>query len=432
MKRNNILLSFLLIALFLYFFSMSYNNVMGKAVEIYVNASDVNIREGPGLDKNILEQLQKGEPLILIDIQGDWCYVEYKGDKKGWINKEFVTISSSSSEIKITPTPVLTPLIITPKAIPKSRIIFTTSSGLKIINSDGTGLKDLTSTEGDNFPIWSPDGNKIAFINYRTGRTLYIINSDGTGRKKLTENLSVIPLPDWSKNGKSIIFSAEFLENLYYTDVFHVNPETGNIKSISQNKNAPDLGPVYSPDNNLIAFTSRRDKNAEIYIMKSDGTNQLNLTNHPAEDIFSCWSPGGKSLLFTSNRDSDYKDLKVKYPPREVYLLKLESFKVLNLTNHPSDDYNPVISPDGSKIAFLSDRKDGTSCPDIFIMKAGGKDVLQLTDIKGDKNDISWSPDSSDIVFHLNQQGNNYIYITGKQKTRLLTEGFSPQWCPKK
>jgi Tol biopolymer transport system component len=115
--------------------------------------------------------------------------------------------------VKNTPTVVNTPV----PDISKEKIVFATASGLRIINDDGTNLQSLTDVEGDNFPVCSPDGKKIVFINYREGRNLYVINSDGKGRKKITENLSVLPYIEWLKNGKTMFFGVEFSENLYYT-----------------------------------------------------------------------------------------------------------------------------------------------------------------------------------------------------------------------
>lgn len=405
--------------------------IAGQGIVTTVNASDVNIRDGAGLDKNIIDQLQKGEELILIDVQGDWYYVEYRGNKRGWIFKDFIV--TATPVVKSTPvikTPVITPV----PEISKERIVFATTSGLKIINNDGTGLETLTDVEGDNFPVWSRDGKKIVFINYREGRNLYVVNSDGKGRKKITERLSVMPYIEWSKNGKTMFFSVEFSENLYYTNIFTLT-EGGKAKNISHQKDNPDSHPLVAPDNSLIAFCSRRDRNSEVYVMNPDGTHRRNLTAHPAEDVPGCWSKSSRSIVFTSNRDSDYKSLKMTQSPREIYLVKIETMQAINLTNNSGDDYNPVVSPDGNRILFLSDRnrEERKNYSSIFIMKSTGKDAILISDIDGDKSNISWSHDGSEILFQLNSGGTDYIYIAdikGKNRLFLLGEGFSPQWCP--
>ena len=64
-----------------------------------------------------------------------------------------------------------------------------------------------------------------------------------------------------------------------------------------------DYWPVWSPDGKRIAFTSNRDGNYEIYVMDADGGNPHNLTRCSAQDNFATWSPDGKKIAFISNRD---------------------------------------------------------------------------------------------------------------------------------
>ena len=67
-----------------------------------------------------------------------------------------------------------------------------------------------------------------------------------------------------------------------------------------------DYWPVWSPDGKRIAFTSNRDGNYEIYVMNADGSGPKNLTNHKGWDNFATWSPDGKRLAFVSNRDGGH------------------------------------------------------------------------------------------------------------------------------
>jgi TolB protein len=60
--------------------------------------------------------------------------------------------------------------------------------------------------------------------------------------------------------------------------------------------------PAWSPDGKQIAFTSNRDGNYEIYLMNADGSGQRNFTRHKSQDNFAAWSPDGKRIAFISNR----------------------------------------------------------------------------------------------------------------------------------
>ena len=75
-----------------------------------------------------------------------------------------------------------------------------------------------------------------------------------------------------------------------------------------------DYWPAWSPDGKRIAFTSNRDGNYEIYVMNADGTGLRNVTQHPGQDNYAAWSPDGKHLAFLSNRSGSY----------DIYIMKID------------------------------------------------------------------------------------------------------------
>jgi TolB protein len=95
--------------------------------------------------------------------------------------------------------------------------------------------------------------------------------------------------------------------------------------------NALDKGSrlAWSPDGARIAFHAYdASRNADIYVMDADGTNQVRLTSDPAIDRFVTWSPDGKKLAFTSNRSGD----------DEIYVMNVDGTGVTRLTNSPGLD----------------------------------------------------------------------------------------------
>lgn len=134
-----------------------------------------------------------------------------------------------------------------------------------------------------------------------------------------------------------------------------------------------------------IAFASEND----IYVMNADGTERVQLTTDPAADFDPVWSPDGTKIAFRSHRDDGNE---------EIYVMDVDGSNQINLTNDPEGDWSPAWSPDGTKIAFASAR-DG-SANDLYIMNPDGTDVEQITDIPGINEYPSWSPDSNQIVFH--------------------------------
>ena len=105
--------------------------------------------------------------------------------------------------------------------------------------------------------------------------------------------------------------------------------------------------------------------------MDADGSDQTNLTNDPEFDYFPEWSPDGKRIAFTSDRDGIVP---------EIYVMDADGSDQTNLTNNPAIDQAPAWSPDGTKIAFHS-RRDGNY--EIYVMDADGGDQTRLTHSDG-------------------------------------------------
>lgn len=103
------------------------------------------------------------------------------------------------------------------------------------------------------------------------------------------------------------------------------------------------------------------------------------------------------------------------------------------LTNDPAKDANPVWSPDGKTIAFVSDR-DGFLI--IYSMDNEGGNITQITHLKAAVEKPSWSPDGRFLVFASDLEGNRDIFITGADGNGLfkltdsLLEDFYPSWSP--
>lgn len=115
------------------------------------------------------------------------------------------------------------------------------------------------------------------------------------------------------------------------------------------------------------------------------------------------WSPDGTQIAFESNRDEGDWD---------VWVIKADGSDPRNLTaNAQGNDGNPSWSPDGKSIAFSSDRGGNH---DIYIMDADGSgEPLQLTNLLGDDFHPTWSPDGASIVFRtsLPETGQHQLYI---------------------
>ncbi len=172
-----------------------------------------------------------------------------------------------------------------------------TRQAIYLINIDGSGLKRLTNKK--LIPdIWglsfSPDGRKIVFtVNLQEGGrrspigpiSLYVMNVDGTGIKRLTKTFTNDTHPQFSPDGRKIVFSSGLgVGNSH--DIYIINVDgTGRTQltrtiNFKSSNNTDEDEPVFSPDGRKIAFTSNDGSggNSAIYVMNSSGTGIRRIT----------------------------------------------------------------------------------------------------------------------------------------------------------
>ena len=263
------------------------------------------------------------------------------------------------------------------------------------INTDGSGVRNITNhpISDDTDPQWSPDGSQIAFASTRSGRG----------------DIYVMAVPDGT------------------------DADCSNARRLTHHSRV-DADPTWSPDGARIAFVSLRDGNAEIYVVDIDGNNLQRLTQNTYNDFEIDWSPDG-TYIAVSSQTGMYGN---------IYLIDVEAalqdpagHARQQLTDTDAHDAFPAWSPDGSRIAFISNREGGRNW-EIYVMDADGGNQERLTYTDAIDGPPSWSPDGTRIVFESDRDGDFELYVMAADGTdvRPLTDNSvpdrNPDWRPSK
>ena len=163
------------------------------------------------------------------------------------------------------------------------------------------------------------------------------------------------------------------------------------------------------------------DGNADIFVMELPAGEPVNLTRNPANDYSPEWSPDGSRIAFRTDRDGNH----------EIYVMDADGSHPVNLTRSASEDRSPAWSPDGSRIAFSSQRGEER---DLFIMEADGSNVVRLHHPGLDEYP-TWSPDGSRLAYtsYCPDCSGAALWITNADGTGQQAMGHGagwPDWSP--
>jgi Tol biopolymer transport system component len=264
-----------------------------------------------------------------------------------------------------------------------------------VMNPDGTNQVRLTNNSVvDDFPTWSPDGTRIAFVRERPtgGSGLCLMNADGTNQLEITLLNSAASSLSWSPDGRQIAFQETFEGPTFNADILVVNADGSNLRNLTSDNPSWDQGPAWSPDGSKILFSSYHsgDIGPILHTIRPDGTDLQPLPNGFANgfgDFSPNWSPSGNKIVFIVNV-WDFDDV--------IFTANSDGTNRQFFDGCPqlgcgSDRFNPTWSPDGSKIIFhIWDRFHTVG--EIYLKNTDGSGFTQLTNGPGRNFNPSWQP----------------------------------------
>lgn len=262
--------------------------------------------------------------------------------------------------------------------------------GIYLMDSDGSHRLRLSGEDAqtDSQPAWSPERCRIAFVRFnREGsEDIFLMSADGRSLLQLTTHPARDTFPDWSPDGGQISFISDRdgSRNLFVMDA---NGE--HVRQLTSAQNLPGNEKRYvqwhqwSPDGEEIAFTFNAGdgQGTSVYLIRPDGSGLRKLVERAAEPV---WSPDGSQIYFLSNLTGQVEIWRIQ---RDGSGLQ----QVSSLSSQVNIEHSLRISPDGAQLAFYGVGPEvaeyGT---EIYLLNADGSNLRSISLTKGQEEWLDW------------------------------------------
>jgi Tol biopolymer transport system component/polyisoprenoid-binding protein YceI len=317
----------------------------------------------------------------------------------------------------------------------------------EILETDKHPIAEFTSTSAQNLPDRYQEGQEVAFklvgklkIHGVERPAAFDVRGTLAGATVTGSATTVISMKDYGIDmpsflGLTVDDSVTLIVRFTARDA-GAAPGTAAAAATATLAATPSAVAIASENitmlgaRGLLAFLSQRDGNEEIYLADTSGAAPVRLTSSPADESGVAWAPDGSKIAFVSGAEL------MSARNAEIYVVDLEALAPgaapARLTNNQTGDYSPAWSPDGSKIAFVSERDRNA---DIYVMNADGSAPTRLTRNAWRDTRPVWSPDGARIAFVSGDERTDIYVINADGLGQVqLTDSFAsdqdPAWSP--